>query len=114
MTKNQEIERLDQMIATTPEGYLKSLLAHLRPQFSVDIRSDFLTMPDLRELETDVLKARAQLAAVTNEVNRQRDVLKALDAQHREILARITDAKGEAAKIRRQLDYAVLSICPAH
>ena len=49
MTKQQEIQYLDEVLRQLPgESYLASTLKHIRVQFESDIRSDFETLPDLR------------------------------------------------------------------
>jgi FtsZ-binding cell division protein ZapB len=68
MTKASEIELLKRLIAETPEdSYLRGLLEHLLPQFEQDIRSDFLTFVDLREMQrqADLLKDEMQKARET-------------------------------------------------
>lgn len=82
MSKNQEIQRLDAILKNLPvDSYLSETLRHIRVQFESDIRSDFPTLPDLRQITNDKLAEQAALDAVRKEIAVAQQKLATLQAK---------------------------------
>lgn len=97
MSKNQELQRLDQFIASLPkDSYLRPWLEDVRPQVESEIRSDFPVSPSLfaTRVDCDALKAgtksncEAQLAAARREAEK---IEKAACDRAANIRARVCD-----------------------
>lgn len=97
MTKSEEIETLKTIVKNLPKrSYLAELFKHIVPQFERDVRSDFLTLPDINAIEHDLLQFQDQVkreAAQVNALLRQKaalvDELSSLRCTEREVKARL-------------------------
>lgn len=78
MSKNQELQRLEQFIASLPkDSYLRPWLEDVRPQVESEIRSDFPVSPSLfaTRVDCDALKetTRAHCTALFEAAQREAD-----------------------------------------
>lgn len=81
MTKQNEINKLDEIIATLPDSYLRDTLRHIRIQFEQDIRSDFPTLPNLNAITSDIIAARQELKNLETLLATKRDNVEMLESR---------------------------------
>ena len=111
MTKSQEIELLKTLIGQVPrDSYLASTLRHLAPQFEQDIRSDFLTLPDLREVTHEHWEAVKAKDAVLKELAAKREELSLAEARAKIAANQIAQAKHSL----REIQYEIQNFCNRH
>jgi len=97
MRKTEEIEHFKKVLQDCPEGYFKSLLRHLEPEFALNTQSDFDTLPDIRELERQLGKTVIELAALQNRIRNAERNIETLNREEARIMKRI-DALREEGK----------------
>jgi predicted nucleic acid-binding Zn-ribbon protein len=108
MKKADEIYLLDSLIQQTPKNsYLRTMLDHMRVQFESDIRSDFSTLPDFRQIEREAVELRKrndelekQKADVEREIRAQRE-------QQASMYRRLEALKKEAVEFAAAMERAV-------
>lgn len=72
MTKAQEAQHLERIIRECPPGYLHDMLLHLYPQFLADLKSDFITFPDIRGYLDQVRIKEKELEALGQKITERR------------------------------------------
>jgi chromosome segregation ATPase len=97
MTKSEEIETLKTIVKNLPKrSYLAELFKHIVPQFERDVRSDFLTLPDIKAIEHDLLQFQDQVKREAAQVN-------ALIRQRQELVNEISELKYRESQIKDRL-----------
>lgn len=107
MTKQEEIHNLKEIIAGLPaQSYLASTLRHIAVQFEQDIRSDFLTLPDLAAINREIASQNETSQKLANALSAKRAEVAALEGRAAAATRAIEQAKEKLREVARTvIDY---------
>jgi hypothetical protein len=98
LTKTEEVELFDRIIAECPPGYVRDILTAERPAVIDAIRND-LAFTDVAALSRELIELRQQTADERKRLTEAKAALRQQQREHQ----RLTDAIAELRTVARRL-----------
>lgn len=104
MTKSDELDLLKRFVEKMPEqGYVATFIRHMLPQLEQDMRSDFFTLPDLREMRDEVKQHEEALRDLKRSCDLRVEEVRKHDAMVKNLAEQKLRYLRELDEIRRKL-----------
>lgn len=101
--REREAKRLDDIIVSLPDGYLRDMLVHLAPQFVADMANDLPTLPNLAAMGAKAHDLQKDIDELDKRWRSANEAVQTVE-RHKEY------AEEQLARIRRNLHRAANAV----
>lgn len=102
MTKQEEINKLNEFVSNLPDGYLSDIFKDIEPMIADAIRSDFCVIP-MREVWEQKKKYYEEMIGFLNEKNRIQESIKKMQNEKEFLENSINSAKQKLAQMAKSM-----------